>query len=51
VEQDAREQEENELQKAIKESLALQRGRVGEGVDQDEEGEDVVAMDLQLIHE
>jgi len=51
VEQDARAQEEYELQKAIKESLALQKGRAGEGEDQDEEGEDVVAMDLQLIHE
>jgi hypothetical protein len=51
VEQDAREQEEHELQKAIKESLALQKGRIREGEDQDEEGEDVVAMDLQLIYE
>ena len=51
AEQDAREQEEHELQKAIKASLALQKGRFREGEDQDEEGEDAVAMDLQLIHE
>ena len=37
AEQDAREQEEHELQKAIKASLALQKGRFREGEDQDEE--------------
>lgn len=51
MEQDAHEQEDHELQKAIKASLALHKGRFREGEDQDEEGEDAVAMDLQLIHE